>query len=393
MMTMHVGSVRWLGACVTFGLFLTNFACSGTTLGDKPWGAAGSSTGTSGAAGSGAGGPAGAGGNAGSSSPQDGSTNAPDVSVGGGAGTPGAEASTPGPDAPSVPPTIDVSSPPPAVDAGSPSSDAGARTDSGNPPGDVGNPPVDAGPPTSSSGCGATTWPANGNFTIDVAGAMRAYIVKIPAAYDTNKPYKLVFAWHGLGGTAQQIAQFGYYQLESPSAGSAIFVSGQGLETGSGAGWPNTNGQDVAFVRALVDAMKKSYCIDEKRIFSVGMSYGGIMSNTLGCQMGGIFRAIAPMAGSGPSRFGGNTCTGQVAAWLAHGTQDTVVTFAAGQASRDFWRGANHCSDASVPASPAACVSYEGCDPGFPVHWCQFDGGHTIPSFSGQAIWNFFLQF
>ena len=40
------------------------------------------------------------------------------------------------------------------------------------------------------------------------------------------------------------------------------------------------------------------------------MSYGGIMSNTVGCALGDDFRAIAPMAGSGPR---GN-CVGKVAA-------------------------------------------------------------------------------
>jgi poly(3-hydroxybutyrate) depolymerase len=250
-------------------------------------------------------------------------------------------------------------------------------------------PPTDA----PSSGCGKAMWPASGNFNIDIGGTMRAYIVKIPTNYDTNKPYRLIFTWHGLGGTAQQIAQFGYYQLEAPSAGTAIFVSGQGLDTGAGAGWPNTNGQDVNFVRALVDWMKSNYCVDQARIFSVGMSYGGIMSNTLGCQMGGIFRAIAPMSGSGPFQFGTSACVGQVAAWLTHGTADMTVSYDAGVASRETWRNRSHCQATSVPTTPSPCVAYDGCDPGYPVHWCSWDGGHTIPTFAAGAIWNFLSQF
>jgi poly(3-hydroxybutyrate) depolymerase len=267
--------------------------------------------------------------------------------------------------------------------------DAGSKADAA-PPNDVTPPPTDA----PSSGCGKATWPASGNFNIDVSGTMRAYIVKIPTNYDTNRPYRLIFAWHGLGGTAQQIAQFGYYQLEAPSAGSAIFVSGQGLDTGGGAGWPNTGGQDVNFVRALVDWMKSNYCVDQGRIFSVGMSYGGIMSNTLGCQMGGIFRAIAPMAGSGPFQFGtGAACVGQVAAWLTHGTADPTVAYDAGVGSKETWRTRNHCQTTSQATTPAPCVAYDGCDPGYPVHWCSWDGGHTIPTFAAGAIWNFLAQF
>jgi poly(3-hydroxybutyrate) depolymerase len=261
--------------------------------------------------------------------------------------------------------------------------------DASKPPTDATVPPGDA----KSSGCGAATNPGSNTFNIDVGGTMRSYIVKIPAAYDTNHPYRLIFAWHGLGGTAQQIAQFGYYQLEQPSAGSAIFVAGQGLDTGGGAGWPNTNGQDVNFVKALVDWMNNNYCIDQARIFSVGMSYGGIMSNTLGCSMGGVFRAIAPMSGSGPFQFGTNTCVGQVAAWVEHGTADPTVAYDAGVGSRETWRTRNHCQATSQPTASPPCVAYDGCDPGYPVHWCSWDGGHTIPTFAAPAIWKFLAQF
>jgi poly(3-hydroxybutyrate) depolymerase len=280
---------------------------------------------------------------------------------------------------------------------------------SGMPPSTM-QPPIEQVPSTPSSGCGAADHPASGNFMIDVSGMAREYIVKIPADYDANKPYKLVFAWHGLGGSAMQVASGfggGYYGLESRAMGSTIFVAGQGLQTmnsvGSGAGWANTGGQDVAFVKALVEWLRAKYCIDNERIFSVGMSYGGIMSNTLGCAMGDVFRAIAPMSGSGPRvrGFGGCTCVGQVAVWLSHGNMDTVVPFdsssmggfGGGVQSRDYWKMANHCQDATDMVGPGTCVAYQGCDAGNPVHWCEFDGGHTIPSFASEAIWKFFSMF
>jgi polyhydroxybutyrate depolymerase len=280
---------------------------------------------------------------------------------------------------------------------GTPSGNGGTPpvVDGGAPPGAGGSTPV---PPTRSTGCGAPDWPPSGNQTIDVDGTAREYIVKIPDGYQASNPYKLVFAWHGLGGTAQQIAsgfRGGYYGLEARAAGSTIFVAGQGLPTSQGgAGWPNTGGRDVAFVRAMLTWLKSSYCIDEARIFSVGMSYGGIMSNTIGCQLGDVFRAIAPMSGSGPG-FGSRppTCVGQVAAWLSHGTQDTVVQFTAGQRSRDTWVAANHCQTTTAAVSPDPCVAYDGCDQGYPVQWCEFDGGHTVPAFASEGIWNFFSQF
>jgi poly(3-hydroxybutyrate) depolymerase len=255
-------------------------------------------------------------------------------------------------------------------------------------------------PPAGSTGCGAADWPESGTFMIDVGGTAREYIVALPDGYDPSTPYKLIFAWHGLGGSAAQVAGGfggGYYGLQNRAGGSVIFVAGQGLPTmtqvGDGAGWPNTGGQDVAFVRALVDWLRGNYCVDDERIFSVGMSYGGIMSNTLGCQMGDVFRAIAPMSGSGPGGFAAPACMGQVAVWMSHGNTDEVVKFTSGQASRDHWVMSNHCQSTTMPVTPDPCVSYDGCDAGHPVHWCEFDGGHTVPPFASEAIWNFFSTF
>jgi poly(3-hydroxybutyrate) depolymerase len=245
------------------------------------------------------------------------------------------------------------------------------------------------------------------SYSIDVSGTMRQYIVGLPSTYDPNQKYPVVFGWHGQGGTASQVATGGtnsrdvfggYYGLRYQSEQSKkpmIFVAGQGLDVNdAGAGWPNTNGQDVAFTQAMVAWLEQNYCVDTARIFSVGMSYGGIMTNTLGCAMGDVFRAITPMSGLGPAGFGrATTCKGQVAVWLAHGTQDTTVPFDAGQASRDFWAKANHCSATTAPTTPTECVAYQGCDPGYPVDWCTFDGGHTIVSFEPPGIWAFLQQF
>jgi poly(3-hydroxybutyrate) depolymerase len=248
------------------------------------------------------------------------------------------------------------------------------------------------GPPMMSAGCGKSDTPGSGTFTIDVDGLEREYIVKIPSGYDASRAYRLIFTWHYLGGSAAGIAGGfggGYYGLESRSEGSAIFVSPEGID----AAWPNTGGRDVAFGRAMVEWMRENYCIDNERIFSTGFSYGGIMSNTAGCAMGDIFRAIAPMAGSGPRSFGGGGCMGEVAAILFHGQSDNVVSFASGQSSRDHWVEANGCDTTTTPGSPSQCVEYNGCNDGYPVIWCEYPGGHTQPSIGADATWAFFERF
>jgi polyhydroxybutyrate depolymerase len=251
-----------------------------------------------------------------------------------------------------------------------------------------------------SSGCGAATWPPGDGTTlqtIDVGGTARQYIVQIPTAYDPSHPYRLVFAWHGRTGTAAQIAR-NFYGLESPLGATTIFVSGQGLGTEADpadTGWPNTNGQDVAFVRALLTSLSSSYCVDQNRVMSVGMSYGGMMSYTLGCQMSDVFRAIAPIAGASFGGGRGTTCGMQpVAVWAAHGTADDLVTIESGESAKNAYVTRNHCQTTTQPVEPQPyCTQYDGCDSGYPVVWCVHDGGHTVPQWSGAAIAAFFQQF
>lgn len=243
---------------------------------------------------------------------------------------------------------------------------------------------------TRSPGCGSTTPPKSGRFSIDVSGTKREYILAVPDNYDPNHAYRLIFAWHPLGGSAEQVATGfggGYYGLQSRANGSAIFVSAEGIEQG----WANTGGRDVAFARAMLERFRAELCIDESRIFSTGFSYGGMMSFALGCAMGDVFRAIAPMSGALYS--GCEKGDHPVAMWGFHGDADNVVPLANGRSGRDVFIERNGCSQQTKPIDPSPCVSYEGCDEGYPVVWCEFSGGHSPTNNSGEAIWKFFSQF
>lgn len=246
-------------------------------------------------------------------------------------------------------------------------------------------------------GCGLDPGPTGVQMRmLEVMGTPREYMVVVPDGYDANTPLPVVFAWHGLGGDGA-LARL-YFGIEEASAGAAIFVYPDGLPQADQmdqSGWNlMENGEDVAFFDAMLADVQATLCVDAARVFSAGHSFGGYMSNSIGCFRGGTVRAIAPVAGGGPFW----ACTGQVAAWIAHGTMDMVVPFTQGEMSRDLWTAANNC-DVTMPTDvdPAPCVAYAGCDDGFPVHWCQHDipdfMGHTWPAWAGAGIWGFFAGF
>jgi hypothetical protein len=79
--------------------------------------------------------------------------------------------------------------------------------------------------------------------------------------------------------------------------------------------------------------------------------------------------------------------------WGSHGTADNVVPIANGRSARDQVLSENHCGTQTMATDPSPCVAYEGCDNGYPVTWCEWDGGHGIPNFGVSSIAAFLKQF
>jgi polyhydroxybutyrate depolymerase len=246
-----------------------------------------------------------------------------------------------------------------------------------------------------SSGCGKTVTIGTSQQTMTAAGLERGYYLSIPESYDPSVPQRLIFGYHGSNYTGVMMRQ--YLDLEEPPLEEgSIFVYPDGLPL---EGQPDhiaweldADGRDIAYFDELLAKLQSEFCIDNSRIFVNGQSFGGLMTNAVGCLRGDVVRAIAVVAGSGPRS---NSCQGQVAAWLTHGMDDESVDFESGEGSRDHWVEANGCSTTTLPGEPAACQVYQDCDPGHPVIWCPHvdDGGHQHPSFGREAVRQFFMQF
>lgn len=237
------------------------------------------------------------------------------------------------------------------------------------------------------SGCGATKGPTGAQtMTAKVAGGDRAYQLVVPEGYDGKRPLSLTFVFHGLGGNAAQIRS--YLNMESFAAGNSLFVYPEGVPQSAAGGRTAWDVSDLAFFDVMVADISKSYCVDSKRIFAAGHSYGGFMTNAVGCGRGEVVRAIAPVSGG----LSPTACKTPVAAWIAHGDKDRTVPQTQGIAARDQWLKLNQCSTSTTPVPPDQCVSYDGCSAGHPVVWCSFSGAHFPPSFTSQGIWDFFAS-
>ncbi len=246
-----------------------------------------------------------------------------------------------------------------------------------------------------SSGCGKTSPTGLFQATIMVGGVARAYYVSIPTGYDPTVPRALVFGYHGSNYTGKMMRP--YLDMEkAPLLAKGIFVYPDGMPPPEdlGKAWELTaTGKDMPFFDAMVTQMTADYCVDAKRILVSGQSYGGLMTNALGCLRGSVIRAIAPIAGSGPNSTA--QCQAPVAAWINHGTDDDAVSFASGQRARDFWLMKNGCTTTTVQGAPMQCQNYQSCMAGYPVIWCQHTGetGHQQTAWGRVAVREFFAGF
>ncbi|KAH8588479.1 Alpha/Beta hydrolase protein [Bisporella sp. PMI_857] len=260
-----------------------------------------------------------------------------------------------------------------------------------------------------SAGCGKNPTLTSGVKSIIVNGKTRQYTIRVPNGYDRNKPYKLIFAYHWVGGTMNDVASGGsdgalwaYYGQQRMANEAAILVAPQGL----GNGWANSNGEDIAFVDAMRQSIESELCVNQGQRFALGFSYGGAMSFSIACARAKDFRAVAVISGgqlSGCS--GGND---PIAYMGIHGISDGTLNIVQGRGMRDRFVANNGCN-MIMPKEPVAGskthvkTEYTACRAGYPVTWIAFDGGHApapvdggndsgARSYTPGEMWNFFSQ-
>ncbi|WP_157288561.1 alpha/beta hydrolase family esterase [Uliginosibacterium gangwonense] len=246
-----------------------------------------------------------------------------------------------------------------------------------------------------SAGCGTSAQFSDGKYSLVSDGVTREFWVSVPSTYSKSHPYPVVVGLHWRGGQASDVYNGGswasskaFYGLKELYGDTAIFVAPDGLDNG----WANSNNQDIHFMRAMVAKIQQGLCIDNSHIYATGFSFGGMMSNAIGCEMGDTFRAVAPMSGSLWS--GCADSSKRVAAIFLHSKIDAVVDYKYGEEARDKYLARNSCTTTTRAIGTNGCMEYQGCQAQYPVVWCGYDGGgHWPPAFAAQEIKTFFDRF
>src|SRR5262245_25377092 len=139
--------------------------------------------------------------------------------------------------------------------------------------------------------------------SLTVDGVQRSYRLHVPSGLDAARAAPLVLVFHGGGGTPEQIERESRFSELADRAGFVVaYPEGHRRSWNDGRGSDAVAAQrdgvdDVAFVRALIDAVSAQRRIDAKRIYATGISNGAMMSHRVGLALSPRIAAIAPVAG------------------------------------------------------------------------------------------------
>ena len=258
---------------------------------------------------------------------------------------------------------------------------------------------------------------------VTAGGLSRTALVHVPAA--TARPAPLVLDLHGSGGTAAVQEWDSAMDAVADAHGFVVAYPQAAIPLGDGFAW-NIPGQplldgrsipagaadDVEYVQALVAALERDEAIDPQRVFVTGMSGGARMTSQLGCDLPGVFAAIAPVAGLRLPTPCRNAEPLPVVA--IHGTGDPVNpyegrggaywTYGVREAEQR-WAAHNACEDAPevTPIGAATrgvtLTAYGHCSGGADVWLYTLAGvGHEWPGGpnkttvldASETLWSFF---
>ena len=257
--------------------------------------------------------------------------------------------------------------------------------------------------------------------SLRLGAATRTYVIHRPVRAAVA-PRPLVLVLHGAGGTGRQIARHtGFDRIADREGFLAVYPDG--IDRRWNDGRKLSGSDDVGFIRALVDTVRREFRIDSARIFVTGISNGAMLAHRLACDLPGTFAAIAPVAGALPASLVERCSRSTVSMIAFQGTADRLVPFEGGNVARargavlsarataEHWARAGGCrTDPIVRPLPDRMRDgtriqrfiYPGCARVAVELYAIIGGGHTWPGgpvsggrttreiSAAEVMWSFF---
>ncbi len=283
-------------------------------------------------------------------------------------------------------------------------------------------------PSRKSVGCGKTLNIQTGFYKISSNGKQREYAIDVPANYDPNKPYRLIYCSHWIWSSAKDIvngtvspnggaANWAFYGLKRvlDSAGvQAVFIA----PTADGGMWGEA---DHALFDNLLKHAEDNLCIDTGLVFATGFSFGAMQTFSLSTNHQKKLRAVATIAAANYNIWLPANTHEKIPYLGLIGMSDTRCPYVENEGGKrgGYFAALTHAQDngCDIPSGPNAIdktypgskthtvYDFKNCPIDYPVRIITFDGGHIAAPTDGQnsddgrrtwaphETWKFFSQF
>jgi polyhydroxybutyrate depolymerase len=235
--------------------------------------------------------------------------------------------------------------------------------------------------------------------------------VHVPAGLRAGERAPLVLGLHGAGQDARG------FEAESNLSNVADehrFVVAYPQSWRARGFWeypePNNARSGLRLLRATIAAVEHRLCVDPRRVLVTGISSGGRMSYSAGCELADVVMAIAPVSG-GTRELPPCHPARPISVLDTHGTSDQIVSYRGRGPAHDgrvadvmdAWARREGC-DATPRARRidrfVVRLEWPGCRDGVRVAHLRVEGGrHAWPPLGGpsgigidgaEEIWRFF---
>lgn len=269
-----------------------------------------------------------------------------------------------------------------------------------------------------SPGCAKATVPdgvgAAQHSTMTIDGADHPVRLFVPSSVTASpsKPLPLVFDLHGLTEPADVQAGVSGWETIAERDGIIILTPQGGGQRPSWDATMNDNA-DYTFLTQLLDKTENDLCVDVSRVYSGGISNGGLMSSILSCRMESRIAAVGLVSGIVvPEEC---KTARPVPAIIFWGMRDCVLPYYGGlgpclgmkgtvpstpqndanpppvETNVGYWAGRDGCGPTPTVTKVGDHTelrTFTGCKAGTSVEfYVVSNGGHTWPGSSGAIIY------
>jgi hypothetical protein len=225
----------------------------------------------------------------------------------------------------------------------------------------------------------------------------RDFYVNLPANYDPNKAYPLIFEAPGCGGNGTNVYPISDVANRSIRVGLTPGPNSLGHGTNEKQGcFDDREGDDSVdwvFYETVYDKLNSELCFDRNRVFAGGNSSGAWLANELGCKYAGDsrrpVRGVMPTTGGLPTdpAFVPTCSTAPLAGFWVHDLPNQTTPFSSDQVAIDRAMSLAQCKSGhdfqtarlvSFPigggVADDVCQRIADCDPLYPLVVCALPG-------------------